>query len=239
MELAGLDSGQGVRYLIKWCGLPYCESTWERAVDLHDKDLETHIQLYTQRQVHTPLTFWLMSTPHGRPSFGWTAGCMMQLAGADCFVGCCCKQGFPTMNHSPVLPVDPSALESKEASPQGDTTEEGADEGKDAPHTPSAAAAGKMTQPVFKGGGQLRDYQWEAVLWLVHNWKLKKGSILADEVQRPVSIVSIWWQRQLKVNRIDCPAYYHSLIVLMRPNADGTREDGPDYGLSQHSIHKA
>jgi SNF2 family DNA or RNA helicase len=95
------------------------------------------------------------------------------------------------MNHSPVLPFDPPASEGKEVTPQVDTTEGGAEEGEDPPHKPTDAAAGKMAQPVFKGGGQLRDYQWEAVLWLVHNWKLKKGSILADEVQRPFTILPI------------------------------------------------
>jgi hypothetical protein len=36
-------------------------------------------------------------------------------------------------------------------------------------------------QPVFKGGGELREYQWEAVRWMVLNWSINKGSILADE----------------------------------------------------------
>ena len=39
--------------------------------------------------------------------------------------------------------------------------------------------------PAFKcPGGQLRDYQWEAVRWMVFNWAAGKGSILADEVGR-------------------------------------------------------
>eukprot|EP00624_Nannochloropsis_granulata_P006356 evm.model.NODE_46852_length_22811_cov_31.356846.4 len=37
-------------------------------------------------------------------------------------------------------------------------------------------------QPAFKGGGQLREYQWEAVKWMVFNWAKGSGSILADEM---------------------------------------------------------
>mgnify|MGYP002784923994 FL=1 len=45
------DGPKQLRYLIKWCGLPYAECTWEKAQDLQDKDLDMHVQLYLQRQV--------------------------------------------------------------------------------------------------------------------------------------------------------------------------------------------
>ena len=46
------------------------------------------------------------------------------------------------------------------------------------------AAEQYKEQPTYKCKGELRDYQWEAVRWLVLNWSTGKGSILADEVGR-------------------------------------------------------
>ena len=38
------------------------------------------------------------------------------------------------------------------------------------------------SQPVYKGGGELRPYQWESVQWMCFNWSMGQGSILADEM---------------------------------------------------------
>jgi hypothetical protein len=36
--------------------------------------------------------------------------------------------------------------------------------------------------PVCPGGGELRDYQWEGVRWMLFNWSQRRNSILADEM---------------------------------------------------------
>lgn len=38
------------------------------------------------------------------------------------------------------------------------------------------------SQPPYKGGGELRPYQWESVQWMCFNWSMNQGSILADEM---------------------------------------------------------
>lgn len=37
-------------------------------------------------------------------------------------------------------------------------------------------------EPPPMKGGELRDYQWEGVRWLIYNWTQKRNSILADEM---------------------------------------------------------
>ena len=42
---------RGYKYLVKWCGLPYSEATWEKGRDLQGKGLEGHVAAYRRRQV--------------------------------------------------------------------------------------------------------------------------------------------------------------------------------------------
>lgn len=39
------------KYLVKWCGLPSSEATWEKWRDLRGKGLEAHVAAYRRRQV--------------------------------------------------------------------------------------------------------------------------------------------------------------------------------------------
>lgn len=50
------EDGEGTtrrryKYLVKWCGLPYSEATWEKGRDLQGKGLEGHVAAYRLRQV--------------------------------------------------------------------------------------------------------------------------------------------------------------------------------------------
>jgi hypothetical protein len=47
---------------------------------------------------------------------------------------------------------------------------------------PPAAAYTTLSNPSFRNGGELRDYQLEGLNWLVHCWFKRQGSILADEM---------------------------------------------------------
>jgi len=50
------------------------------------------------------------------------------------------------------------------------------------PPRPNPASFVRLSNPSFKNGGELREYQLEGLNWLVHCWFKRQGSILADEM---------------------------------------------------------
>merc|ERR1711967_127500 len=144
---------QKQRYLVKWNGLGYSESTWEYESDLKYfcDEFEEKVREFVIRK--NPYRFDLEVEENAKKN----------------------------LNNNNNDNNDNNKFSSSGTS-NSDGGEKEEEKGKE--YNPMSTDTVGLNVPSFKSGKLLREYQWEAVKWMLLNWISidSKGCILADEM---------------------------------------------------------